>query len=83
MAGAALLSITLVPVLMLLFIRGRVPPERSNPVNRVLIWSYRPLIDGVLRYPRLTLALALAALMATISPAVASVRLTRERPSKP
>jgi len=42
MAGAALLSVTLVPVLMMLFIRGRVMPERKNPVNRFLIWMYRP-----------------------------------------
>ena len=38
MAGAAFLSITLVPVLMLLFIRGHIPPEQKNPVNRFLIW---------------------------------------------
>ena len=44
MAGAALLSITLVPVLMLLFIRGRVLPEHKNPVSRFLIWAYRPVI---------------------------------------
>ena len=42
MAGAALLSITLVPVLMILFIRGRIMPEAKNPVNRFLIWVYRP-----------------------------------------
>ena len=44
MAGAALLSITLVPVLMMLFVRGRILPERRNPVNRLLIWFYRPAI---------------------------------------
>ena len=42
MAGAALLSVTLVPVLMLLFIRGQIMPEAKNPVNRFLIWIYRP-----------------------------------------
>jgi Cu(I)/Ag(I) efflux system membrane protein CusA/SilA len=44
MAGAAMLSVTLVPVLMLFFIRGRIMPEAKNPVNRVLIWLYRPII---------------------------------------
>ena len=46
MAGAAILSVTLVPVLMLLFIRGRILPEAKNPVNRVLIALYRPVIAG-------------------------------------
>ncbi|WP_395699357.1 efflux RND transporter permease subunit [Aquabacterium sp.] len=58
MAGAALLSVTLVPVLMLLFIRGPVLPEARNPVNRVLIRLYRPLISGVMRWKGLTLATA-------------------------
>jgi Cu(I)/Ag(I) efflux system membrane protein CusA/SilA len=44
MAGAALLSVTLVPVLMMLFIRGKIMPEAKNPVNRFLIWVYRPII---------------------------------------
>jgi Cu(I)/Ag(I) efflux system membrane protein CusA/SilA len=44
MAGAALLSVTLVPVLMLFFVRGRILPEAKNPVNRLLIWLYRPVI---------------------------------------
>ena len=50
MAAAALLSVTLVPALMLLFVRGRIVPEHSNPVNRVLIWLYRPVIRAALRY---------------------------------
>ena len=49
MGGAALLSITLVPVLMQLFVRGRILPEARNPINRALIWLYRPVIAGVLR----------------------------------
>ena len=49
MAAAALLSVTLVPVLMLLFVRGRILPEARNPINRALIWLYRPMIAGVLR----------------------------------
>ncbi|MDD2924926.1 efflux RND transporter permease subunit [Rhodoferax sp.] len=69
MAGAALLSVTLVPVLMLLFIRGKVMPEARNPVNRVLIWAYRPLISGVMRYKKVTIALALLVLGASWYPA--------------
>jgi copper/silver efflux system protein len=59
MAGAALLSVTLVPVLMWLFVRGKILPEQRNPINRVLIWVYRPVIAGVMRYKKLTLAFAL------------------------
>ncbi len=50
MAAAALLSITLAPVLMGWFIRGHVPPEEKNPLNRFLIWLYHPLIDRVIRW---------------------------------
>ena len=70
MAGGALLSITLVPVLMLAFVRGRIIPEGRNPVNRVLIWLYRPLIRGVLQVPALLLLLAAGALAATVWPAM-------------
>src|SRR5690606_3503149 len=69
MAAAALLSVTLVPVLMLLFVRGRIVPEARNPLNRLLIRLYRPLIDGVLRHPKWVIALALAVLVATLLPA--------------
>jgi Cu(I)/Ag(I) efflux system membrane protein CusA/SilA len=69
MAGAAFLSITLVPALMLLFIRGRILPEGKNPINRVLIWAYRPVIGGVLRWKKLTLLLALIVLGVSIVPA--------------
>jgi Cu(I)/Ag(I) efflux system membrane protein CusA/SilA len=62
MAGAALLSITLVPVLMLLFVRGKIIPERRNPINRFLIWLYRPVISGVLRWKKLTIFLAVVML---------------------
>jgi len=58
MAAAAGLSVTLVPVLMGYLIRGRIPHERSNPINRLLIAGYRPLLAGVLRAPWLTLAVA-------------------------
>jgi Cu(I)/Ag(I) efflux system membrane protein CusA/SilA len=56
MAGAAFLSITLVPVLMGYFIRGHVTPEHKNPINRVLIASYRPFINMVLQAPKTILA---------------------------
>jgi copper/silver efflux system protein len=69
MAAAALLSITLVPALMIFFIRGRITPEARNPVNRVLIWLYRPVINLVLKAKVLTLLLALAVLGASIIPA--------------
>jgi Cu(I)/Ag(I) efflux system membrane protein CusA/SilA len=69
MAGAAMLSVTLVPVLMLFFIRGRILPEAKNPVNRVLIWLYRPIIAGVMRWKGSTIVLALLAMAATVYPA--------------
>ncbi|MFL5252466.1 MAG: efflux RND transporter permease subunit [Rhodopila sp.] len=68
MGGGALLSVTLVPVLMLLCIRGRILPERRNPVNRLLIWLYRPVINLVLRARMLTILLALGLLAATAAP---------------
>jgi Cu(I)/Ag(I) efflux system membrane protein CusA/SilA len=69
MAGAALLSVTLVPVLMLLFIRGKVMPEAKNPVNRFLIWFYRPIITTVLRWKKVTVLLAVLAMGASWYPA--------------
>jgi Cu(I)/Ag(I) efflux system membrane protein CusA/SilA len=69
MAGAALLSITLVPVLMLLFIRGKIMPEAKNPVNRFLIWVYRPIITGVMRCKKLTVLAALVVLGVSYYPA--------------
>ena len=59
MAGGAVLAITLVPVLMLLFVRGRLIPEHRNPINRVLLWLYRPLIKVVLHVPYLVVIAAL------------------------
>ncbi len=69
MAGAAILSVTLVPVLMLLFIRGPVMPEAKNPVNRFLIWVYRPIIAWVMRWKKLTIGLALVAMGVSFYPA--------------
>jgi copper/silver efflux system protein len=69
MAAAALLSVTLVPALMVIFVRGRIVPEHKNPVNRLLIALYRPVIAGVLRANTFTILLAVAALVATVWPA--------------
>ena len=69
MAGAALLSVTLVPVLMMLFIRGKIMPEAKNPVNRFLIWVYRPIIAWVMRWKKTTIVAALVALVVSIYPA--------------
>jgi len=69
MAAAAGLSITLVPVLMGYFIRGKVTPEHRNPINRVLIATYRPVINAVIRYPRGTLVLAALVLVVGLWPA--------------
>ena len=68
MAAAAGLSVTLIPVLMFYFIRGRIPEERSNPLNRVLIAVYKPLLDVVLRHPTSTLGLAALFIVLTIVP---------------
>ncbi len=70
MAAAALLSVTLVPVLMLLFIRGKITPEARNPASRVLIWMYRPLITRVMRWKKATIVGALLALIVSIYPAL-------------
>ena len=68
MAAAAGLSVTLIPVLMGYWIRGRIPEENANPLARVLIAGYRPLLDAVLRYPKTTLAIAGLLLLATAWP---------------
>ena len=69
MAGGALLSVTLVPVLMLLFIRGKIMPEEKNPVNRFLIALYRPVIAVVLRHKAATLGVAALVLLVSFWPA--------------
>ena len=63
MASAALLSVTVVPIAMGLFIRGRIHAERANPVSRTLIRAYRPIIDGVLRWRWPIVAGALATII--------------------
>ena len=68
MAAAAGLSVTLIPVLMGYLIRGRIPDEKSNPLNRLLIAVYRPLLDAVLRAPKLTLVVAVVVLATSLWP---------------
>src|SRR5213082_788489 len=65
---AAFLGVTLVPVLMVVLIRGKITPEIKNPVNRFLIWAYQPLANFVLRYCLFTLACAAVLLALTIFP---------------
>jgi Cu(I)/Ag(I) efflux system membrane protein CusA/SilA len=65
---AALLGVSLVPVLMTLFIRGKITPEHKNPVNRFLIWAYRPFVHFVLRFRGLTLLVALLIMTVTVYP---------------
>ena len=69
MAAAALLSVTLVPALMIIFVRGRIVPEHKNPINRFLIWIYRPVIKAVMRAKTLVILISLAVLAVTVWPA--------------
>jgi Cu(I)/Ag(I) efflux system membrane protein CusA/SilA len=68
MAAAAGLSVTLIPVLMYYFIRGRIPDERNNPLSRFLIFLYRPLLNFVLRHPRTMLIVSALAIAVSIVP---------------
>ena len=68
MAAAAGLAVTLVPVLMGYFVRGNIPAEQRNPINRVLVRVYRPILDRVLEFPRATIAVCVALLLLTIIP---------------
>ncbi len=68
MAAAALLAITLVPVLMGIFLRGRIVPEQNNPVNKLLIAAYRPIINLVLKAPKTVLFVIVIAVMIGLSP---------------
>ena len=65
---AALLGVTLVPALMLLFVRGKITPEIKNPLNRFLIWIYQPAVQFVLRWRWLTIAVALLIMVVTVYP---------------
>ena len=68
MAASAALAITVVPVLMGYFIRGKVVAENKNPVNRLLIAGYMPLLKTVLRFPKITLAIAVVIFLVGIWP---------------
>jgi Cu(I)/Ag(I) efflux system membrane protein CusA/SilA len=68
LAAAAGLAVTLVPVLMGYFIRGRIPSEASNPINRVLIRAYRPLLEASIHRPVWTIGIAMVALALTAIP---------------
>lgn len=69
MAAAAGLSVTLVPVLMGYWIRGKIPDEHRNPLNRGLIWIYKPALDAVLRWPKMTLLVAVLVFLTGLWPA--------------
>jgi Cu(I)/Ag(I) efflux system membrane protein CusA/SilA len=68
MAASAVLSIMLVPILMGFFIRGKITPEHKNPLNRLLIWVYRPFIHLVLKFRWITVGLAIIAVAVTYYP---------------
>ncbi|MBE9504089.1 MAG: efflux RND transporter permease subunit [Proteobacteria bacterium] len=68
MAAAALLAITTVPVLMGYFVRGYIMPEKKNPVNRFLIWAYRPFIQFVLRFRKSTIIVAIIIMILALYP---------------
>ena len=69
MAAAAILAITLIPVLMGYFIRGKITPEHRNPINRLLTATYRPVINQVVRYPKLLLVGGIVVILAGLWPA--------------
>ncbi|MEH6501158.1 MAG: efflux RND transporter permease subunit [Pseudoalteromonas distincta] len=68
MAAAAGLSVTLVPVLMGYWIRGKIPDEHRNPINRGLIWIYQPALEAVLRWPKTTIVIALVIFLTALWP---------------
>ncbi|HAW25203.1 MAG TPA: CusA/CzcA family heavy metal efflux RND transporter [Pseudomonas sp.] len=68
MAAAAGLSVTLIPVLMGYWIRGKIPDEHRNPINRGLIWIYQPALNAVLRWPKMTLLVAALVFLTVLWP---------------
>jgi Cu(I)/Ag(I) efflux system membrane protein CusA/SilA len=68
MAASSVLAITVIPVLMVYLVRGRIRPEKNNPISRLFIRLYRPVIRAVLRFPRSTILIALLAAGATVLP---------------
>jgi Cu(I)/Ag(I) efflux system membrane protein CusA/SilA len=70
MGGAAILAVTLIPILMVYCIRGRIPVEAKNPLSRLTMWLYRPLLNGVVRFPKTVIGLALIILLISVYPFV-------------
>ncbi|HAD49447.1 MAG TPA: CusA/CzcA family heavy metal efflux RND transporter, partial [Idiomarina sp.] len=68
MAASAALAVTVIPVLMGYFIRGKVTPEGKNPLNRLLIAGYKPLLKGILKYPKTAVVGALVILAVGVWP---------------
>ena len=68
MAASSILAITIIPVLMFFFVRGKVRSEQNNPISKFFIRGYKPIIRKVLRYPVITILIALVVLIATIFP---------------
>ncbi|MCP4199996.1 MAG: efflux RND transporter permease subunit [Proteobacteria bacterium] len=68
MASSALLAITIIPVLMFYFVRGKIVPESKHPLSRFFIWIYRPVIRLVLRFPISTILLAIAITVVSVWP---------------
>ena len=68
MAGASLLAITLVPIMMLAFLRGKIPAESRNPLNRLAQGIYHPLLEGVLRFPKVAIFVAVILVAVTAYP---------------
>ena len=68
MAASAFLAITIVPVLLGYMVRGKIIPESRNPISRFLIWVYRPVITGVLKFKKATLAIAVVIMIITVFP---------------
>jgi Cu(I)/Ag(I) efflux system membrane protein CusA/SilA len=68
MAAASLLAITLVPIMMLAFLRGKIPAESRNPLNRLAQAVYHPLLEGVLRFPKIAICLAVIVVVGTAYP---------------
>ena len=68
MAAAAGLAVTLIPVLMGYLIRGKIPAEQANPLNRLLIAIYRPMLERVLRFPKTTIGVAIIIAVVTVWP---------------
>ena len=68
MAGASILAITLIPILMMYFVRGRIIPESKNPLCRFTMALYRPVVKGILRIPKIAIFIAILLMVATIYP---------------